>query len=142
MSAKKVKIVIKLVIKAGAANPAPPVGSALGPHGLNLMQFCKDFNDQTAGKQGSIPCVVTVYEDRSFDFVLKTPAVSELIKQELKINSGSGDPLKTKVGTLSKAQLRNIAEMKMVDLNAFNIEAAEKMVEGTARSMGVKIDSK
>jgi large subunit ribosomal protein L11 len=141
MAAKKVKIVIKLVIKAGAANPAPPVGSALGPQGINLMQFCKDFNAQTAGMQGSIPCVVTVYEDRSFEFVLKTPAVSELIKQELKIQSGSKDPLKVKVGKLSKAQVQALAEKKMVDLNAYDIDQAMKMVEGTARSMGVRIEN-
>jgi large subunit ribosomal protein L11 len=140
MSAKKVKIVIKLVIKAGAANPAPPIGSALGPQGINLMQFCKDFNAQTATMTGSIPCVVTVFEDRSFDFVLKTPAVSELIKQTLNIQSGSKDPTRIKVGTLTQDQLKTIATRKMEDLNAFSVEAAMNMVSGTARSMGVKID--
>jgi large subunit ribosomal protein L11 len=136
---KKVKAVVKLVIKAGAANPSPPVGSTLGPHGINLMQFCKEFNGQTSTMQGSVPCVVTVYDDRSFEFELKTPAVSELIKQELGIKSGSKDPLKVKVATMSKAQVKSIAEKKMVDLNAFSVEAAMKMVEGTAKSMGVKI---
>lgn len=139
MAAKKIKVVVKLVIKAGAANPAPPVGSSLGPHGINLMQFCKDFNAQTSTMQGSVPCVVTVYDDRSFEFELKTPAVSELIKQKLGIKSGSKDPLKVKVASMKKSQVKSIAEKKMVDLNAFSVETAMKMVEGTARSMGVKI---
>lgn len=138
--AKKVKIVIKLVVKAGAANPAPPIGSALGPQGINLMQFCKDFNSQTATMQGSVPVVVTVYDDRSFEFELKTPAVSELIKQTLNIKSGSKDQLKVKVATMSKTQLQEIAEKKMVDLNCYSVEQAMKMVEGTAKSMGVKVE--
>jgi large subunit ribosomal protein L11 len=139
MSTKKIKAILKLVIKAGAANPSPPVGSTLGPQGVNLMQFCKDFNAQTATMTGGIPVVVTIYEDRSFEFILKTPAVSELIKQALGIQSGSKDPVRIKVGTLTKVQLQAIAEKKMVDLNAYSIEMAMKMVEGTARSMGVKV---
>lgn len=137
--AKKIKTIIKLVIGAGKANPAPPIGSALGPQGVNLMQFCKDFNAQTATMTGSIPCVVTVYEDRTFEFELKTPAVSELIKQALNIQSGSKDPTRIKVGTLTQDQLRAIAEKKMVDLNCYKVEQAMRMVQGTARSMGVKV---
>jgi large subunit ribosomal protein L11 len=137
--AKKVKIVIKLVIQAGKANPAPPVGSALGPQGVNLMQFCKDFNAQTATMTGSIPVVVTVYDDRTFEFILKTPAVSELIKQALKIQSGSKDPIKVKVGTLTDEQVTAIATKKMEDLNCYTIDQAKSMIIGTARSMGVKI---
>lgn len=141
MADKKIKAQVKLVIQAGKANPAPPVGSTLGPYGLNLMQFCKDFNDKTATMNGAVPCVVTVYEDRSFEFILKTPAVSELVKQALSISSGSGDPLKKKVGTLSKAKLQEIAEKKMVDLNCYDVDSAMKMVAGTCRSMGVKVES-
>jgi large subunit ribosomal protein L11 len=139
--AKKIKAIIKLVIKAGQANPAPPVGSALGPQGVNLMQFCKDFNAQTATLSGSIPVVVTVFEDRTFEFILKTPAVSELIKQELKIQSGSKDPTRIKVGTITQAQLKSIAEKKMVDLNCYDTDKAMQMVAGTARSMGVKVEN-
>jgi large subunit ribosomal protein L11 len=137
--AKKIKAQIKLVITAGKANPAPPVGSALGPQGVNLMQFCKDFNAQTASMTGSIPVVVTIYDDRSFEFILKTPAVSELIKQAINIQSGSKDPMRIKVGVLSKAQTQAIAAKKMPDLNAYTIDQAVKMIEGTARSMGVRI---
>jgi len=137
--AKKIKAQTKLVIKAGAANPAPPVGSTLGPLGINLMQFCKDFNEKTATMTGGIPCVVTVFDDRSFEFILKTPAVSELVKQSIGVTSGSADPLKKKIGTITRAQIKAIAEKKMVDLNCHSTEAAEKMVEGTCRSMGVKI---
>jgi len=140
MAVKKIKSVTKLVIKAGAANPAPPVGSTLGPTGINLMQFCKDFNAQTATMTGSVPCVVTVYDDRTFDFILKTPAVSELIKQALKIQAGSKDTLKIKVGTLSHAQVKSIAEQKMVDLNSYSLENAMSQVVGTASSMGVKVE--
>jgi large subunit ribosomal protein L11 len=139
MADKKVKIQLKLLINAGKANPAPPVGSALGPHGINLMQFCKDFNDQTASAQGMIPVVVTIFEDRSFEMAIKTSPVSELIKQALKIESGSGVPNKTKVGELTKDQVKEIAEKKMSDLNAMSLEAAMRMIEGTARSMGVTI---
>jgi large subunit ribosomal protein L11 len=139
MADKKVKIQLKLLINAGKANPAPPVGSALGPHGINLMQFCKDFNDQTASAQGMIPVVVTIFDDRSFEMAIKTSPVSELIKQALKIEGGSGEPNKKKVGELTKDQVKAIAEKKMSDLNAMSIEAAMKMIEGTARSMGVTI---
>lgn len=141
MADKKVKVSLKLVIQAGKANPAPPVGSALGPHGINLMQFCKEFNDQTSSSSGAVPVLVTVYDDRSFEFVIKTAAVSELIKQALKIESGSGTPNKTKVGKLTSAQLNEIAEKKMGDLNCYTVEQAAKMVAGTARSMGVTIEA-
>lgn len=139
MAEKKLKASIKLVIQAGAANPAPPVGSVLGPHGVNLMQFCKDFNDQSKTMTGAVPVVVDIFEDRSYTFVIKTPAVSELIKQALKIKSGSSN-VKTKVGTLTQDQLRAIAEKKMVDLNCFSVEKAMKMVEGTCKSMGVDVE--
>jgi len=138
---KKVKAQVKLVIKAGAANPAPPVGSTLGPQGINLMQFCKDFNEKTNTMTGGVPCVVTIYEDRSFDFILKTPAVSELVKQALNITSGSADPMRKKVATITKAQIMAIAEKKMVDLNCYSIENAMLQVEGTCRSMGVKLEA-
>lgn len=139
MADKKVKVQMKLVIQAGKANPAPPVGSALGPHGINLMQFCKDFNDQSSKLTGSVPVLVTVYEDRTFDFVIKTAAVAELIKQSLKLQSGSSEPNKKKVGKITKEQVKEIAEKKMVDLNCFEIENAMKMVEGTCKSMGVEV---
>lgn len=140
MADKKIKVALKLVIQAGKANPAPPVGSALGPHGINLMQFCKEFNDKSSQLSGAVPVLVTVYEDRSFEFVIKTAAVSELIKQKLKIESGSGEPNRKKVGKITQAQLREIAEMKMPDLNAYDVEQAMKMVAGTARSMGVTVE--
>jgi large subunit ribosomal protein L11 len=139
MADKKINAEIKLVIGAGQAKPVPPVGSTLGPYGINLMQFCKEYNDTTNGMTGSIPCVVTIYEDRSFSFILKTPAVSELVKQSIKIQKGSGDALRQKVGTITKAQLAEIAERKMPDLNCYSIEQAVKMVEGTCRSMGVRV---
>lgn len=140
MATKKLKVQVKLVIQAGAANPAPPVGSVLGPHGVNLMQFCKDFNDQSKSMSGAVPVLIDVYEDRTYSFVIKTPAVSELVKQALKVKSGSGTPNKTKIGTLSQAQLKEIAEKKMVDLNCFDVEKAMKMIEGTCKSMGVEIE--
>lgn len=136
---KKIKAQIKLVIKAGAATPQPPVGSTLGPTGVNLMQFCKDFNEKTATMMGGIPVVVTIFEDRSFEFILKTPAVSELVKQAIGITTGSPDPIKKKVGTITKAQIQAIAEKKMVDLNCHTVAAAMKMVEGTCVSMGVRV---
>ena len=138
--AKKVTGMIKLQLAAGKATPAPPVGPALGQHGVNIMGFCKEFNAKTANQAGLIiPVVITVYQDRSFSFILKTPPAAVLIKKELGLESGSGVPNRTKVGTLTKDQVRKIAELKMPDLNAATIEAAMSMIEGTARSMGVTI---
>lgn len=138
--AKKVVGMVKLQIPAGKATPAPPVGPALGQHGVNIMGFCKEFNAKTANQAGLIiPVVITVYADRSFSFILKTPPAAVLIKKACGIESGSGVPNKTKVAKLSKAKLREIAELKMPDLNAASIEAAMSMVAGTARSMGVEI---
>ena len=138
--AKKVTGMIKLQLPAGKATPAPPVGPALGQHGGNIMGFCKEFNAKTANQAGLIiPVVITVYQDRSFSFILKTPPAAVLIKKELGLESGSGVPNRTKVGTLTKDQVRKIAELKMPDLNAATIETAMSMIEGTARSMGVTI---
>lgn len=138
--AKKVTGMIKLQLSAGKATPAPPVGPALGQHGVNIMGFCKEFNAKTANQAGLIiPVVITVYQDRSFSFILKTPPAAVLIKKELGLESGSGVPNRTKVGTLTKDQVRKIAELKMPDLNAATIETAMSMIEGTARSMGVTI---
>ena len=135
------EIIIKLQIPAGKATPAPPVGTALGPHGVNIMQFTKEFNAKTADQAGLIiPVVLTVYQDRSFTFITKTPPVPVLIKKKLGIESGSKVPNKTKVGNLTKDQVREIAELKMPDLNAASIEAAISMVKGTARSMGVTVE--
>ncbi len=139
MPDKKIKQVVKLVIKAGKASPVPPVGSTLGPTGINLMQFCKDFNDKTSTMSGNIPVIVTIYEDRTFSFEIKTPAVADLIKQMLNIDKGSGNPNRNKVGKITKAQLREIATKKMVDLNCYSVESAERMVAGTCKSMGVSI---
>lgn len=139
--AKKVTGMIKLQLQAGKATPAPPVGPALGQHGVNIMGFCKEFNAKTANQAGLIiPVVITVYQDRSFSFILKTPPAAVLIKKELGLESGSGVPNKTKVGKLTQDQLRKIAETKMPDLNAANVESAMKMIAGTARSMGVTIE--
>ena len=139
--AKKVKTTLKLQLPAGKANPAPPVGTALGPHGINIMDFCKSFNAKTMDKGDSlIPVVITIYEDRSFDFILKSPPVSDMIKKALKIEKGSANPLKNKIGKLTRQQVRTIAEAKMQDLNATTPEAAEKIVAGTARSMGVEVE--
>lgn len=139
--AKKVMAMVKLQIPAGKATPAPPIGPALGQHGVNIMGFCKEFNEKTAKQAGLvIPAVITVYQDRSFTFILKTPPASVLIKKALGIESGSGVPNKTKVGKLSKAKVREIAELKMPDLNAASIETAMSMVAGTARSMGVTVE--
>ena len=139
--AKKVTGMIKLQLPAGKATPAPPVGPALGQHGVNIMGFCKEFNAKTANQAGLIiPVVITVYQDRSFSFILKTPPAAVLIKKELGLESGSGVPNRKKVGTLTKDQVRKIAELKMPDLNAATIEAAMSMIEGTARSMGVTIE--
>ena len=139
--AKKVTGMIKLQLPAGKATPAPPVGPALGQHGVNIMGFCKEFNAKTANQAGLIiPVVITVYQDRSFSFILKTPPAAVLIKKELGLESGSGVPNRTKVGSLTKEQVRKIAELKMPDLNAASIESAMSMIEGTARSMGVTIE--
>ena len=139
--AKKVQALVKLQIPAGKATPAPPVGTALGPHGVNIMQFTNEFNAKTADQAGLIiPVVLTVYQDRSFTFITKTPPVPVLIKKKLGIESGSKVPNKTKVGNLTKEQVREIAEMKMPDLNAASIEAAISMVKGTARSMGITVE--
>ena len=138
--AKKVTGMIKLQLPAGKATPAPPVGPALGQHGVNIMGFCKEFNARTADKAGYIiPVVITVYQDRSFSFILKTPPAAVLIKKAAGIESGSGVPNRTKVAQLTKDQVRTIAETKMPDLNAASVEAAMSMIEGTARSMGVTI---
>jgi large subunit ribosomal protein L11 len=138
--AKKVLTQIKLQAKGGQASPAPPVGPALGQHGINIMEFCKAFNAQTQQDAGTIiPVVITVYEDRSFTFVIKTPPAAVLIKQALGLDSGSGVPHRDKVGRLSQAQLRAIAEKKLPDLNAHDVEQAMKIIAGTARSMGVEV---
>jgi large subunit ribosomal protein L11 len=139
--AKKVLTLIKLQIPAGAANPAPPVGPALGQHGVNIMDFCKAFNAQTEGDRGTIiPVEITVYEDRSFDFITKTPPAAVLIREALGIQKGSGEPNREKVGTITAAQVRAIAEKKMPDLNANDLDAASKIIAGTARSMGVDVE--
>ncbi|KNF08007.1 50S ribosomal protein L11 [Gottschalkia purinilytica] len=139
--AKKVIAVVKLQIPAGKATPAPPVGTALGPHGVNIMQFTKEFNAKTADQAGMIiPVVLTVYQDRSFSFITKTPPVAVLLKKAVGIESGSGVPNKTKVATISKDKVKEIAEIKMPDLNAGSIEAAISMITGTARSMGIVVE--
>jgi large subunit ribosomal protein L11 len=140
--AKKVLTMIKLQIPGGQANPAPPVGPALGQHGVNIVEFTKAFNAQTAHENGRIiPVEITVYEDRSFTFITKTPPAAVLIKEALSIESGSAEPNRVKVGRLSRAQLRSIAETKMPDLNANEVEQAMKVIAGTARSMGVEVDA-
>jgi len=139
--AKKIKTVIKLQIPAGKANPAPPVGPALGQHGLNIQEFCVKFNEQTKDKGTDIiPAEITVYEDRTFDFILKTPPASDLLRKAAGVEKGAGNPLKDKVGTITKDKLRELAEKKLPDLNANDIEGAEKIIAGTARSMGIKIE--
>jgi len=141
MADKKAMNVIKLQIKAGQANPAPPVGPALGQHGLNIQDFCLQFNNTTKEMQGDlIPVEISVYEDRSFDFKLKTSPASELLKKVAGIKKGAADPLKDKAGTITQKQLQEIAEKKMEDLNANDIEAASKIIAGTARSMGIKVE--
>jgi len=138
--AKRVKAVVKLQIPAGKANPAPPVGTALGPQGVNIMAFCKEYNERTAGQVGMIiPAEITIYEDRSFTFITKTPPVADLLKKASGVDKGAATPNKTKVGTIDRAKLREIAELKMKDLNAVDIEGAERTVEGTARSMGITV---
>ncbi|UCG78972.1 MAG: 50S ribosomal protein L11 [Nitrospirota bacterium] len=139
--AKEVMAQVKLQIPAGKANPAPPVGPALGPHGINIMDFCNQFNSKTAPMGDTIiPCVLTIYKDRSFDFITKTPPASELIKKAAGIVKGSGEPNKSKVGKLSSAQVKEIADTKMPDLNAYESDQAMKIIAGTARSMGVDIE--
>jgi large subunit ribosomal protein L11 len=138
--AKKVRAVIKLQIEAGKANPAPPVGPALGQHGVNIMAFCKDYNERTASQAGTVvPVEIIVYEDRSFAFVLKTPPASDLLKRAAGIEKGSSAQRREKVGQISRDQLREIAEIKLRDLNTTSVEAAMEMVEGTARSMGIEV---
>ena len=138
--AKKVKAIVKLQINAGKATPAPPVGPALGQHGINIMGFCKEYNEKTSSQAGMIvPAEITVFEDRSFTFVLKTPPASDLLRSAAGIEKGSRAQKREKVGTLSRDQIKKIAEMKMKDLNANDVEAAMRMVEGTARSMGIEV---
>lgn len=139
--AKKVSAVVKLQLEAGKATPGPPVGSTLGPHGINIAGFTKEFNEKTANQVGMIiPVVITIYQDRSFDFILKTPPVAVLIKKAIGIESGSAKPNKTKVGTISKAKVEEIAKLKMPDLNTTSLESAMSMVAGAARSMGVVVE--
>jgi large subunit ribosomal protein L11 len=138
--AKKVVAVVKLQCPAGQANPAPPVGPALGQHGVNIMEFCKTFNARTQDKQGLIiPAVITIYSDRTFTFELRTPPAAVLLKRAAKIEKGSGDPNRQKVGQVTKAQVREIAQLKLPDLNANDIDAASKIIAGTARSMGLDV---
>lgn len=140
--AKKITAVVKLQLNAGKATPAPPVGSTLGPYGINMMEFIKGYNEKTAAQAGSVvPVEITIFEDRSFTFIIKTPPAADLIKKAINIKAGSGTPNKTKVGKLTKDQLKAIAEQKMVDLNANDIDAAMKIIAGTARSMGVTLEA-
>lgn len=138
---KKIKIILKLNIPAGKANPAPPIGPALGQHGVAIMNFCNQYNEKTKTMQGVIPAVVTIYEDRSFSFELKKPPVSEFIKKELKLEKGSATAGREIVATITQAQLLKIAQEKMEDLNTTNLEAAKKIIAGSARSMGIKIQN-
>ena len=138
--AKKVRAIVKVQAPAGKATPAPPIGPALGQHGINIMAFVKEFNERTAAQAGLvIPAEITVFEDRSFTFITKTPPAPDLLKKAANVEKGSGVPNRTKVGTVSRAKVREIAETKMVDLNANDLAAAEKMIEGTARSMGLEV---
>lgn len=141
MAGKKVKTQIKMLIKAGAANPAPPVGSTLGPHGINLVMFCKDFNDKTKTMQGMVPALVTIFEDRTYEMEIKTPPVSELVKQLSGISSGAANQLKETVATLTESQITEIAQKKLQDLNCTSLDSAIEQVKGTCRSMGVKVVS-
>ena len=139
---KKVMALVKLQIRAGAATPAPPVGTALGQHGVNIMDFCRQYNDATQQYAGQvIPVELTIYEDRSFSFITKQPPAAELIKSAAGVEKGSGEPNRTKVATLTQAQVRKIAEQKMVDLNANDVDMAMRIIAGTARSMGVEVDA-
>jgi len=140
--AKKVRAIVKLQIEAGQANPAPPVGPALGQHGVNIMAFCKEYNDKTSKQAGTIiPVEITVFEDRSFTFILKTPPASDLLRKAMGIEKGSDNAKRNKIGALPREKIREIAELKMKDLNAIDIEGAMRIVEGTARSMGIDIAS-
>lgn len=139
--AKKISAIVKLQVPAGKATPAPPVGPALGQHGIAIMEFCKAFNERTAQQAGMIiPVVITVYEDRSFTFITKTPPAAVLLKKAMNLEKGSGEPNREKVGTIKRAKVREIAELKMADLNAADLDAATRMVEGTARSMGIVVE--
>ncbi len=139
--AKRIKAVVRLQIPAGKANPAPPIGTALGPQGVNIMMFCKEYNARTAEQAGMIiPAEITIYEDRSFTFITKTPPVPDLLKKAVNVEKGSATPNKAKIGSINRAKLREIAEIKMKDLNAIDIEGAEGMIAGTARSMGITIE--
>ena len=139
--AKKVKAVVKIQLPAGQATPAPPVGTALGPHGINIMGFCKDYNARTASMAGSIiPVELTIYQDQSFSFILKTPPANDLLKKAAGIEKGSSEPNREKVGHVTRSQVRSIAEQKMKDLNANDLEAAMHIIEGTARSMGIVVE--
>lgn len=138
--AKKVKAIVKLQIPAGKANPAPPVGSALGPHQINIMGFCKEYNARTQNQIGTVvPAVITIYTDQTFSFILKTPPAGDLLKKAAKVDKGSGEPNRDKVANVTKTQIREIAQIKMPDLNAVDIEGAMKIIEGTARSMGITV---
>ena len=138
--AKKIKTVLKLQLEAGKANPAPPVGTALGPQGINIQEFCKQFNEKTKEMTGDVvPAEITIFEDRSFTFKLKTPPASALLKKAAGIEKGSGNPLTTKVGKVTSADIRKIAERKLVDLNTDNLEAAERIIRGTAKNMGIDV---
>jgi len=139
--AKKIKTVIKLQLPAGQASPAPPVGPVLGQHGCNIMAFCKEYNERTASQAGSIvPAEITIYEDRSFSFVLKSPPVADLLRRALGVEKGSGMPNVNKIGKLPREKIREIAELKMQDLNAADVEGAMRMIEGTAKSMGLEVE--
>jgi large subunit ribosomal protein L11 len=138
--AKKIKTVVRLQIEAGKANPAPPIGPALAPHGINLMQFCKEYNARTSSKMGEvIPAEISIYTDGSFNFILKTPPTAHLLRKAAGVEKGSGEPNREKVGTITRSQVREIAETKMKDLNAIDIEGAMRQIEGTARNMGIVI---
>ncbi len=139
--AKKIKAIVKLQVEAGKANPAPPVGPALGQHGVNIMAFCKDYNDRTSSQAGSIiPVEITIYEDRSFTFITKTPPTADLLRKALGVDKGASNSGREKIGKISRDKLREIAQLKAQDLNATSIEGAERIIEGTARSMGVEIE--
>ncbi len=139
MAKKKVKTVVRLQIQAGKATPAPPVGTALGPHGIDIMGFCRAYNEQTGSRAGVVPAEITIFEDRSFTFVLKTPPAAELLKKAAGVERGSATPNRTKVASITQKQLREIAEIKMPDLNANSIDQAMNVIAGTARSMGITV---